>query len=47
LEREYKDKGKFILKQTRQQDAGEKENVVPYKKFNVARKGHGSQPRGQ
>jgi len=36
-------KGKWPLKRGRPQDAGEKENVVPYKKFNTFEKGHGEQ----
>ena len=36
-------KGKWPLKRGRPQDVGEKENVSPYKKFNVLEKGHGSQ----
>jgi len=35
------------LKRTRPQDVGEKENFVPYKKFNVVGQGHGSQPGGK
>jgi len=41
-----KAKGEWNPNQTRPQDAGEKENGVRYKKFNVVRQGHGSHPRG-
>lgn len=37
-------KGKWPPKWGRPQDAVEKENVVPYNKFNVVEKGHGPQP---
>ena len=43
-----KGKGKLQLKIIRSQNAEEKENVAPHKKFNVARQGYGSQqkPKG-
>ena len=37
-------KGKWPPKWGRPQGASEKENMVPYKKFNTVEKGHGSQP---
>lgn len=40
------EKGKWQLKKTRSQNAEEKENVAPYKNFNVVRQGHGQQPEG-
>jgi len=40
-------KRKKKYQRTRPQDAGEKDNAVPYNKFNVVGKGHGSQPRGK
>jgi len=33
----------WLSKKVRPHDAGEKENVSPYKKFNVVEKGHGHQ----
>lgn len=38
-----KGKGKWKLKRTKPHNPKEKENVAPYKKFNVARQVHGSQ----
>ena len=38
-----KTKVKWPLKRKIPQDAGEKENSVPYKKFNAIEKGYGSQ----
>lgn len=40
-------KGKWPPKRGRPQDAGEKENVTPYKKFSAVDKGHVSQPGEQ
>jgi len=37
-------KGKWPTKHGRPHDVGEKENVVPYKKFNAVEKGHALQP---
>lgn len=37
-----KNKYKWPLKRERPHDVGEKENVSPYKKFNVVQKAHGS-----
>ena len=34
----------MTIEENKTSDAGEKENVVPYKKFNAVEKGHGSQP---
>lgn len=42
-----KDKGKWWSKRTIPHDVCEKENVAPYKKLNVVRQGHGSEPGGQ
>ena len=39
----YKDKVKWQPKRTRPQNAEEKENFAPHKKFNATRQGHGSQ----
>jgi len=38
-----KDKGKWTPKRGRPQDASDKENVFPYKRFNTTDKGHGEQ----
>lgn len=37
-----KTKEKWPSKRARPQDAGDKENVAPYKKFNAVEKGHES-----
>ena len=34
-------KGKWLAKRGRPQDASEKENIVPYKRFNTIEKRHG------
>ena len=47
LKRNEKVKRKWPPKWIRPQDAGEKENVAPYKKFNAVEKGHESHPREQ
>lgn len=41
LKRLDKAKGKFPSKKGRPQDASEKDNAIPYKRFNTAEKGHG------
>ena len=43
LKRNDKPKGKWPPKRGKPQDASEKENVVPYKRFNTIEKGHGEQ----
>jgi len=43
LKGDDKIKGKWPSKKVRHQDVDEKENVSPYKKFNVVDKGRGSQ----
>ena len=43
LKRNDKVKGKWPPKRGRPQDASEKENVFPYKRFNTTEKGHGEQ----
>ena len=43
LKRNEKTKGKWPPKRGRPQDTSEKDNVVPYKRFNTAEKGHGEQ----
>jgi len=35
-------KGKWPPNRGRPKDVGEKENVIPYKKFNIVEKGHGN-----
>ena len=36
-----KSKGKWDKKRTRPKDIGNKENVIPHKKFNASDRGHG------
>ena len=43
LKRNEKAKGKWPPKRGRPQDASEKKNAVPYKRYNTIQKGHGEQ----